>query len=442
MSDDPLTKYIEEKDTLGLRLASNYIKNFFLKNIPNCIYTYKNVFNIYRKRGLEVYDLLSRIEDDDTCDISKLKGLEWIGNSCYLDSTLFALLCNESEFIHKYILDTPLKIRDNAREIKCNVNANDIEGDITIIDWVNRTKIQEQLKYIYNHITNGGENDSYKCTNLRNVLKLCPGARLFQGEDIAESGEFLRFILSLFETNVAVVNFTTYATSSLTENPSFRDLVKTSAILHDNASVIHYIETSQIMKTPQNLYYELRSFIRYKDDSGILTDDNLFLFEGRKYKRRIRVVELVDTPYLIFEIGRFFGEGVFYRTKIIPNEIITLNNMKSFCLSSIVVFSNSGAHYTCYFRCGNIYYYYNDIESSFEKIGNYNDLLMVNKGPNPITNGVLYYYTPYDNKKFKNMGENRVEKDFVNFFLELNDENRIIEVECSESESSSESESE
>ena len=87
-----LTKYIEENDTLALRIVPEDIKHFFFKNIPKCLYKYQNEFNEYKKRALESFDIISRIDGEDCCDISKIKGLKWIGNSCYLDSTLFALL--------------------------------------------------------------------------------------------------------------------------------------------------------------------------------------------------------------------------------------------------------------------------------------------------------------------------------------------------------------
>ena len=157
--------------------------------------------------------------------------------------------------------------------------------------------------------------------------------------------------------------------------------------------MIHFIP-SDIVRQLKNKYYELRSFLTIKDDSGELEDgyrdDN-----NNLYKRRILYKTVIDTPYLIFRIDRLWANK-FYKTKIIPSQIITLQNLKKFALSAVIVFS--AFHYTCYFRCGNKWYYYNDIDNEITLIGNYNSLLKNNDFPNVITNGTVYFYTKIKNE--------------------------------------------
>ena len=64
-------------------------------------------------------------------------------------------------------------------------------------------------------------------------------------------------------------------------------------------------------------------------------------------------------------------------------------------LSSVVTYTPG--HYTCFFRIGAVWYFYNDMADPFIRIvGSYNDLLDTTLGRNKInvqTHGVLYFYT-------------------------------------------------
>ena len=64
-------------------------------------------------------------------------------------------------------------------------------------------------------------------------------------------------------------------------------------------------------------------------------------------------------------------------------------------LSSVITYTPG--HYTCFFRIGAVWYFYNDMSNPFVKtIGSYSDLLDASVSRNKInvqTHGVLYFYT-------------------------------------------------
>jgi len=257
-------------------------------------------------------------------------------------------------------------------------------------------------------------------------LKKCPNAYLFYGSKQAEAGEFLNYILKIFDTNLAIKKYTTYGSFSMVDDITSSEFEssKTSEYIDYSASIIHFVPVNNLLKNSKNNYYELRSFLELTDDSGILEEGNEF--GDAKYIRKIGKTTLIDTPYLIFNLNRLFG-GTFYRTKIIPNEIITLDNLKSFILSSIVVYKDS--HYTCYFRCGEKFYYYDDMSSKILKVGGYDKLLNHISNPNVMTNGVLYFYTHSESVNILDKEKliNDIDESFVDFFKKLDDENAEID---------------
>jgi hypothetical protein len=416
-----LKKYCEKDNKLELRKLPSDLKQFFLNNIYFSVQKFKNKNNIYRKRSIEIFDIISKPEvQTDDC-FKNLKGLTWIGNSCYLDSVLFSFLAIQNNFVDNHILDCELSIRNTGFECYPDTEYN--YEDIKIIDYKNRVEIQKKLKLIVQNIRSGKKKN---CTDLRKALKKCPNAYLFYGSKQAEAGEFLNYILKIFDTNLAIKKYTTYGSFSMVDDITSSEFEssKTSEYIDYSASIIHFVPVNNLLKNSKNNYYELRSFLELTDDSGILEEGNEF--GDAKYIRKIGKTTLIDTPYLIFNLNRLFG-GTFYRTKIIPNEIITLDNLKSFILSSIVVYEDS--HYTCYFRCGEKFYYYDDMSSKILKVGGYDKLLNHISNPNVMTNGVLYFYTHSESVNILDKEKliNDIDESFVDFFKKLDDENAEID---------------
>lgn len=376
-----VTEYCKTGNTIKLRKISPEIRETILKSIPHTLKKYVDNDNIYRNRAIEMMDILTKPEFDEEDCTGVLKGLTWTGNSCYLDSVLVCLFAVKSNFIDEYILNSKLKKRSGTL-LDCMEDSDDEK-----IDLKNRKEIQNELKNIYDNMKNGKRQ---KCLKLRKYFKNCRGGQLFYGSRMAESGEFLTFIFNIFDTNVAVKKTITYGTNNVSINPD-KDLIKTSEITDNSASMVHFIPSDIVRLLSTRVYYELRSFLTIRDDSGELAPENQYKDDnGNSYKRRISYNTIIDTPYLVFRIDRLWLNK-FFQTKIIPSQIITLQNLKQFALSSIVVFRRM--HYTCYFRCGKNWYYYDDTDDNIELIGSYNKMLNIKTFPNVITNGTVYFYT-------------------------------------------------
>ena len=103
---------------------------------------------------------------------------------------------------------------------------------------------------------------------------------------MAESGEFLTYLFNIFDTNVAVKKTITYGTNNI-------DLIQTSTIIDDKASVIHFIPSDTLRRLLKTKYYELRSFLTIKDDSGILDDENQYKDDNGIFYKRSKFKKLV-----------------------------------------------------------------------------------------------------------------------------------------------------
>lgn len=105
--------------------------------------------------------------------IARPRGLKWIGNSCYLDSTLFALFAGYK-----------------------------LPGDLLTMNLDEpRKSVQRELKNIYNSITRTGKEVEY-CSDLRKALSKCDskGGQYHQ-EEMAYSGKFISYILNMLKPN-------------------------------------------------------------------------------------------------------------------------------------------------------------------------------------------------------------------------------------------------
>ena len=136
---------------------------------------------------------------------------------------------------------------------------------------------------------------------------------------------------------------------------------------------------------------------QYED--AIFDENNLYRHsDGKTYKRRIEIKNIIESDYLIFYIQRLLTERKRLYNKIIPDETITLQNNKKLNLHAIVVHRN--VHYTCYIKCNNYWFYYNDMSDEIKYVGNYNDMIKnKNKRPDPCTEGTLYFYSKNENNE-------------------------------------------
>ena len=321
---------------------------------------------------------------DSVCDI---KGLEWVGNSCYLDSTILALFFVPSRFTDR-ILNTELQINNFKTMFICGNNPQE--------DLKNRKLVQKELKRLVNHIR--GDDQVKQCSNLRQTFKNCPNIENYFDSETKDAGEFLAYILNIFQdiTNTSHTKTMIYGTNSTVKNPSIEKLFHTRTIEDRNSSVIQHISSDELVELQQSgKKKEIKEFIQTKEDNypNFLDNENLYkpYNGGKAYKRRIQVNSIIDTPFIVFDVKRVNLNNEFIKSEILPNEDIQLPNGKEYKLQSIVLFNNG--HYTCMFKHTGIWYEYNDLNDSnklIKKIPIHNNKLTPSLNPNK--NGTQYYY--------------------------------------------------
>ena len=223
------------------------------------------------------------------------------------------------------------------------------------------------------------------CNMLRKYLKFYPTDDAFHKTDLNDASDFLQYIMDIFDTKLAMVKKVRYTTKNVASVMPRNKYVINESIVKE--SVI--FESSKLPDLDRTKSYKIKKFLKTYEDN---------LFEEFKqmddvddsYERIIVEKELIDSPFIVFRINRYFDDDIFYKTKVIPTKTLSLNN-KSFFLCGIVIFKN--VHYTCYFLCiqdGKWYYYNDGIGKKIVYVGNYSDMLK--SKPSPLSNGVLYFY--------------------------------------------------
>ena len=298
-----------------------------------------------------------------------------IGNSCYIDSVLLSLFAVRNGFIDKYIVYANLKERLSTNLDCIPKNTQNSPA----IDLSNRKMVQAQLVNIANSIR--GDRNVADCTDLRNVLRQCPNPENFHDNRPKDAGDFLGYMLHMFDTDVAVKKFDVFVPKS------DKSLVILNSHIDRNSSIIHSIFNHELSKIRNGI--ETKDLIRKLEDSGPLEPANYY----KGHKRVFNIITIVDTPYLIFNLYRNDPNGMNkIQTEIIPSEQILLSK-HVLSLSSIVVHQgiHTGGHYTAYLKIKGSWYYYNDIGPSIKKIGNYRDLL--SSSPSVTRHGTLHFYS-------------------------------------------------
>jgi hypothetical protein len=306
------------------------------------------------------------------------RGLAYQNNSCYMDSTLVALFAQPHPVINRVILNKDLDALA-ASDVNlftiCN-DENDRKADIEL-----RKPVQYALRALADYIR-GTSNDatSNTCVNLRAVLSKCTKSpQLFSGYGTQDAGEFLTYLFNLFQVDVADKIVLTFA-----RKPKSDTWFATSSFQYTNESPIIDIPVNSIEENALLSSYVNKTAEEYIADWKVSTPTKNYVGLWKK------TVQTYMSPYLVLRVYRLGGRKV-NETPLIPDISIEMEDGTRLFLSAIVIYTGH-AHYVSVIRCGDKWFFYNDMRGGgLELIGTYENMLNM-KTNNPKTLGVLYFY--------------------------------------------------
>jgi hypothetical protein len=307
------------------------------------------------------------------------RGLQYQNNSCYMDSTLVALFAQPHPLVDQAILNKDLDAlaASNAKLFTICGDAKDRKADIEL-----RKPVQYALRALADYIR-GTSNDatSNTCVNLRAVLSKCTKSpQLFSGYGTQDAGEFLTYLFNLFQVDVADKIVLTFA-----RKPNSDTWFATSSFQYTNESPIIDIDVNAIEKNALLSSYVNKTTEEYIADWKVKITRTRYQVGMWK-----KTVQRYMSPYLVLRVYRLGGRKV-NETPLIPDISIEMEDRTRLFLSAIVIYTGH-AHYVCVIRCGDKWFFYNDMRGGgLELIGTYENMLNM-KTNNPKTLGVLYFY--------------------------------------------------
>lgn len=287
-----------------------------------------------------LYELADKVYPSLPIYTCKSISLKNIGQSCYIDSVLIALFSVPTHITYNILNKSP---QNECQE-----------------------KVQTNLKNLENI-------DRITC--LRDSFKNCENLEDFSTPGEKDAGEFLDFLFDIFstETHVSVKLFQTIAGNKII-----------SSRLDRFSSPIQYISADELKERKNPIYI---SSLLKKENQLSFDKDNLY---RNQYSDIITTEEILKSSLIVFSVNRKDPfTDIFISKSINITETLTITNGERFALVSIVIYTDH--HYIVYYKCNNTWYEYDDLRGkSF--IGSFQNLL--EKDPNPETNGVLYFYFP------------------------------------------------
>lgn len=290
------------------------------------------------------------------------RGLNWIDNSCYLDSILFCLFASSKTFIddmlNKNLDNIKQEINDDSTTNFCGK-----EQDIS-----NRKQVQTQLKNIYNSITRQGKRVE-DCSEFRKSIVNCRGLGdedPYHTDEQGDAGEFLVYLFKILPVKKAIKKIITYG-----------------SLMYDNkASVVHVVNNEYLMTFPKAGVI-ISELIKEKDDGDTI----------------------VSAPIIVVSVKRLIEEKPKKRicyTPIYPDETISIEDGTKFGLYAVVMHTGI-CHYVCVAKYDEIWYYFDDVpygkDQKLKKFNTFEDVVdssFVDESGilNPLTHGTQYFYKP------------------------------------------------
>ncbi len=338
-------------------LKQKYGKDIPKQNILNCILMISKKYNLDIEHSIIVIDKLIGGERKKT----ERGHLQNFDNSCYMDCILFVLLAIPNKFIETEILNK-----------KCSSPI--------------LKQIQKELNDLKINILNGNQ---IKCVNFRQLLgKYCiNNFEDFSSMHAQDADEFLKYLFRIFNVENSHYRQFTYGTNKLEGKITNENVSLTSKTDNMKASPVFDIDTQILKKTHSNEM--LSNIVKAPDDSGAFDNTNLFVANGKTFKRRIEILQPYDYSYLIVTLQRLNPTGPFINTQIIPDDKLILGNGNHLKLNSIVIWVKG--HYVAMVQYENKWWLYNDLDTKLIIIGSYKQMIKCCNGI-AMTNGILYFY--------------------------------------------------
>ena len=319
------------------------------------------------------------------------KVLKWTANSCYLDSALFAFFAGPEKFIHEMLT---MSLEDK----KADMILIDCNGEDWTTNLAHRKKIQKELKKIYESITRTGP-EVKTCSDLRKALANCPNSEKYHGGNIADSGEFITYLTSLFPIQKNIIHVTTYLTNAIGIDleqvlEDYPDTLKT-----ENTELVSLVNVINPEKQELNHRFKLSDFLTEELDSGELEVQNEYIADnGNVYKRVITVRTVISSPYFIISLKRLLErDGPMMTNIFVPDLYIEILE-QLFTLTGVVMHTG-GCHYVAIAKYNEKWWYYDDTSPLLIEFESFQDFVESSDDRNlinPLTHGTQFYYTPYN----------------------------------------------
>jgi ubiquitin C-terminal hydrolase len=301
----------------------------------------------------------SNSNSNSNSNCMSITGLNWTGNSCYIDSVLQALFSVPNSFSYKILNE---KLKDD-----------------------NKIAIQEELINISNTLMGILSPGVQNVRKLRSLFKQFPVSEKYHNTHMKDSGEFLTYLISLFTSgSLAKTHTISYGTNSLNSIVPTNEMIIGSIVVDDFASVVINIDPMTLLEQEDEI--DITNYLIEYNDAVL---DEPYIINGSSYIRRISTKKILSTPIIIFNFNRMNpvdNEVIHIAIRPVPN--IELDNF-IYNFTAVVHFSDR--HYICYFMCDEVWYLYNDIPvASISLIGTLDDLL---DNTDVMTDGTTFYYT-------------------------------------------------
>ena len=325
-----------------------------------------------------------------------VKGLNFTGNSCYMDSVLLCLFAIPNKTITENILDKNLDEIKELTNLDVQCDKKNIENDIK-----RRKAVQKEL----NSITNSMRKLDDKvetCSNLRGLLGRCVLPQRFNTTDMQDAGEFLTYLFNMFQVQIMIERKKFYGTNDKGKDPKWTYVRKQKNIHYP----IIIISASAIREMLSG--YDISSFASGKiEDITLFTKDNMWKPGPNMNFRIKKEVTTVESSLIIFRLERKDKRKILKNTVYIPE---TIQSGKNTLHLSAMVVHDGYAHYTANFKCQGNWFFYDDNRANsvrstnkpgpntsksqhkIKYIGSYEKMLK-NSENDPRKLGTLFFYT-------------------------------------------------